>query len=111
MNPEHQAIRDVIACIPSGRVASYGEIAARAGLPRRARLVGLVLRQADGQADLPWHRVLHSDGTLAFSPRSRTFIEQKRRLASEGVVLSGRRVDLGRFGWQRDLDAELWAPQ
>ena len=111
MNPEHQVIREVIACIPPGRVASYGEIAARAGLPRRARLVGLVLRQADEQADLPWHRVLHSDGTLAFAPRSRTFIEQKRRLAAEGVVLIGRRVDLGRFGWQRDLDAELWAPQ
>jgi methylated-DNA-protein-cysteine methyltransferase-like protein len=111
MNPEHRAIREVIAGIPRGRVASYGEIAARAGLPRRARLVGLVLRQADDQAGLPWHRVLHSDGTLAFAPRSRAFNEQKRRLAAEGVILKGRRVDLARFGWQRDLDAELWAPR
>jgi methylated-DNA-protein-cysteine methyltransferase-like protein len=111
MNPEHQAIRDVIACIPRGRVASYGEIAARAGLPRRARLVGLVLRQAADQERLPWHRVLHSDGTLAFAPRSRAFVAQKRLLAAEGVILNGRRVDLARYGWQRDLDAELWAPQ
>jgi len=111
MNPEHRAICDVIACIPRGRVASYGEIAARAGLPRRARLVGLVLRKADDALDLPWHRVLRSDGSLAFAPRSRPFIEQKRRLAAEGVMLAGRRVDLARHGWQRDLDAELWAPR
>ena len=46
IKPEHQAIRDVILGIPPGRVASYGEIAARAGMPGRARLVGLVLREA-----------------------------------------------------------------
>ncbi len=110
IKPEHQAIRRVIASIPRGRVASYGEIAARAGLPRRARLVGTVLRQAGERAGLPWHRVLRADGRLAFAPRSKPFIEQQRRLAAEGVALAGTRVDLGRYGWQRDIDAELWAP-
>jgi methylated-DNA-protein-cysteine methyltransferase related protein len=108
--PEHQAIHDAIAAIPPGRVASYGEIAARAGLPGRARLVGRLLREAGEAAALPWHRVLRANGTLAFAPRSRAFLEQKRRLAAEGVSLRGNRVDLPRFGWQRDLDAELWAP-
>lgn len=108
---EHRAIRHAIASIPRGRVASYGEIAARAGLPGRARLVGTVLRLADDEAGLPWHRVLRADGRLAFAPRSRSFNEQKRRLAAEGVALAGARVDLRRFGWQRDVDAELWAPR
>ncbi len=107
--PEHLAIRRVIARIPRGRVASYGEIAARAGLPRRARLVGRVLREAGAAAKLPWHRVVRADGKLAFIPHSDAFIEQRDRLAAEGVVLARGRVDLARHGWQRDLDAELWA--
>lgn len=106
----HPEICQVIKTIPQGRVASYGEIAARAGLPRRARLVGRVLREADGALALPWHRVVRADGCLAFAPGSVEFIEQRRRLAAEGVEVSGRRVDIRRFGWQRDLDAELWAP-
>ena len=106
----HPQICGVIAAIPSGRVASYGEIAMRAGMPRRARLVGRILREADEAMKLPWHRVLHADGSLAFAPGSKSFNEQRRRLAAEGVTVNGRRVDLRRFGWQRDLDSELWAP-
>ena len=106
----HRQLCDVIAAIPRGRVASYGEIAERAGLPRRARLVGRVLREADDTIKLPWHRVLRADGSLAFPVASAAFIEQLDLLAAEGVSVNGRRVDLRRFGWQRDLDAELWSP-
>ena len=107
--PEHSAIRRVIAAIPRGRVASYGEIAIRAGLPGRARLVGRVLADAGAEAKLPWHRVLRSDGRFAFAPGSRGFREQRARLIGEGVAVANGRVDLARFGWQRNLDAELWA--
>jgi methylated-DNA-protein-cysteine methyltransferase-like protein len=107
--PEHLAIRRVVAAIPRGRVASYGEIAARAGLPGRARMVGRVLGDAGAEAKLPWHRVLRSDGRFAFAPGSRGFREQRARLIEEGVVVADGRVDLMRFGWQRNLDAELWA--
>ncbi len=100
----------VIRAIPRGRVASYGELATRAGLPGRARLVGRVLREADETIALPWHRVVRANGYLAFAKDSNEFSEQSRRLAAEGVVLCGRRVDLQCFGWQRDLDSELWAP-
>ena len=108
--PEHAAIQRTIARIPSGRVASYGEIALRAGLPRRARLVGRVLREAGPAAKLPWQRVLRSDGRIAFPPGTRAFREQRARLLEEGVIVHKGRVDLKRFGWQRDLDAEIWAP-
>ena len=107
---DHDAIRKAVRDIPRSCVASYGEIAARAGLPGRARLVGRVLAEAGPGEALPWHRVLRADGSLAFPVGSRAFREQKRRLAGEGVAVVGRRVDLGRHGWQRDLDAALWAP-
>lgn len=108
--PEHAAIRRTIAQIPRGRVASYGEIALRAGLPRRARLVGRVLREAGAAAKLPWQRVLRSDGRIAFASGSRAFREQRARLLEEGVIVHNGRVDLQRFGWQRDVDAQLWGP-
>lgn len=105
----HEAIRAAIAAIPQGCVASYGEIARRAGLPGRARLVGRVLGEA-GEGELPWQRVLRSDGRIAFPPGSRAFREQVRRLAGEGVLVRNGRVDLEAFGWGRDIDRLLWAP-
>jgi methylated-DNA-protein-cysteine methyltransferase-like protein len=107
---EHEAIRRVIASIPPGRVSSYGEVAARAGLPGRARLVGRVLGEAGSGAALPWQRVLRSDGRIAFPPGSRAFREQVRRLAGEGVLVRSGRVDLALHGWERDLDSQLWGP-
>jgi methylated-DNA-protein-cysteine methyltransferase-like protein len=90
-------------------VASYGEIAMRAGLPRRARLVGRVLRDAGPAAKLPWQRVLRSDGRIAFPRGSRASSEQRARLLEEGVIVRNGRIDLKRFGWQRDVDAEIWS--
>ncbi|MGA9341556.1 MAG: MGMT family protein [Rhodanobacteraceae bacterium] len=102
----------VIAAIPSGCVTSYGEIAARAGLPGRARLVGKILRDCSSGPALPWHRVIRADGRSAFALGSRSYREQVRRLTAEGVRCDAGRVDLARYGWQRDadLDAELWGP-
>jgi methylated-DNA-protein-cysteine methyltransferase-like protein len=98
-----------IRSIPQGSVASYGELATRAGLPGRARLVGRILGEMP-DAKLPWHRVLRSDGRIAFPPGSRSFREQVRRLAGEGILVVRGRVDLSRHGWDRNLDAALWAP-
>jgi methylated-DNA-protein-cysteine methyltransferase-like protein len=106
---DHAAILRTIAAIPAGRVASYGEIAARAGLPKRARLVGRVLGETPAGA-VPWYRVLRSDGRIAFPPGSRGFREQVRRLAAEGVLVKNGRVDLAAHGWERDLDGLLWGP-
>lgn len=100
----------MIASIPRGRVASYGEIATRAGLPGRARLVGRVLRETPPGVELPWHRVLRADGRIAFAPGSRAHRDQARRLAAEGVAARGGRIDLARFGWERNLDDQLWGP-
>ncbi|HEY2205266.1 MAG TPA: MGMT family protein [Pseudonocardia sp.] len=81
-------VREIIAAIPVGSVLSYGEVAARAGVPS-ARLVGRLLAE-DGQ-DLPWHRVLRADGTCA----PHLADEQLARLRAEGLTVVGRRVRRG----------------
>ena len=97
-----------IRAVPRGQVAGYGEIARRAGLPGRARMVARLLSDND-DASLPWHRVLRSDGRIAFPGDSPHFTEQVQRLRAEGVV-----VDNGRVRGLKaaaSLDEQLWAPR
>ena len=88
--------------IPPGRVASYAEIARRAGLPGRARMVGRALAEAGPVAKLPWHRVINAQGRIALPKSSDAYVEQKRRLVAEGVIFEGDRVSFSRYGWLRD---------
>ena len=110
MTTPHERVFAAIAAIPAGRVASYGAVAADAGLPGRARWVGRVLAAVPAEAALPWHRVLRADGHLAFAPGSAAFEAQRRRLAAEGVELVRGRVPKAHFAWRQDLDRWLWAP-
>lgn len=82
-----EAVRELITAIPAGRVATYGDIAAAAGLSN-ARTVGWILR-IDG-SDLPWHRVIRASGRPAEHVRT----EQLARLRAEGVPAVDGRVDL-----------------
>ena len=94
-----------VRAIPRGQVAGYGQIARRAGLPGRARLAARVLSM-NTDPDLPWHRVLRSDGRIAFPAGSEGFHEQIRRLRGEGVAVREGRVRMPRR--ELDLDAEVW---
>jgi len=87
-----EAVRAVVAAIPPGSVLAYGDVAELAGL-RSARLVGRIL--AEDGADLPWHRVLRADGSVA--PHLRQ--EQLARLRGEGVLADGARIDMRRYRW------------
>ena len=81
--------------IPSGRVASYGCLAALAGNPRAARIVGYVMHTCPAQAHVPCHRVVNRDGRLCPS-----YTEQRELLTAEGVCfLPDGRVDMTRFSW------------
>ena len=99
------AIWRAVAALPRGTVATYGTVAARAGLPRAARLVGHALRTAPRSLDLPWHRVVAAGGRIAFKRGSAAYREQRRRLVAEGVAVVRGRVRLPRAA---DLDALLW---
>ena len=108
MHEGHARIYAAIAAIPAGRVASYGAIAARAGLPGRARLVGRLLGETPEGMQLPWHRVLRASGRIAMPPGSDGFAEQSERLRAEGIEVCNGRVPLSRFGLDADLDRALW---
>ena len=94
----------VIRRIPPGRVATYGQIAALAGLPRRARMVGQALRSAPEGVEVPWQRVVNAQGGI--SARGGIGWEegyQRHLLEEEGVAFDARgRIDLDRFGWDPD---------
>src|SRR5262249_25654867 len=97
--------------IPRGRVSTYGDIASVAGLPRRARLVGTVLRQSPAQRGLPWFRVINASGRSSLPEGSDAQRRQWRLLEAEGVEVRRGRVDLQRFGWpsrEGELDELLW---
>ena len=103
------AIRKAVRAIKRGSFMSYGEVARRAGLPGRARLVGQVLRDSGDDARLPWHRVTGAGGRIAFPAGSANAREQLRRLAREGVEVRGSRVMVKRTpASTRSLDALLW---
>lgn len=106
--PLARRIYAVVAKIPRGRVATYGWIAERAGLPRRARLVGQALSELSDRRHLPWHRVINAQGRISFPARSRQAAEQRSRLEAEGVHFLRGRVNLDRFGWRLTLDELLW---
>lgn len=103
-----QAMWRIVALIPCGCVASYGQVADLAGYPRHARHVARALRSAPRSLGLPWHRVLNARGGIAFPAHSEPFEEQCRRLAGEGVVAVGGRVNLARHRWRPSLDEILW---
>jgi methylated-DNA-protein-cysteine methyltransferase-like protein len=103
------AIRRAVRAIKRGNFLSYGDVARRAGLPGRARLVGQVLRDAGADARLPWHRVTGAGGRIAFPSGSKNAREQLKRLAREGVEIRGNRVVVKRSpAGTRSLDVLLW---
>lgn len=95
-----EALYLVLAQIPPGKVTSYGELAALAGLGRAARWVGRTLSQLPDGTSLPWHRVLAAGGRLSLAAGTVSGAEQRARLRSEGVSILNDRVDMRRHGWR-----------
>jgi methylated-DNA-protein-cysteine methyltransferase-like protein len=97
-----ESVYDVIACVPSGKVVSYGQIARVLGNPRAARQVGWACSSCPEH--LPWQRVVMADGAVtggAFADMRRFLLE------SEGVSFSpDGRVDMDACGMS---DARLRA--
>ncbi|RME52178.1 MAG: hypothetical protein D6790_18905 [Caldilineae bacterium] len=96
----YQDILLVVAQIPRGQVATYGQIAWIVGAAT-PRMVGYALAGLPENTDIPWQRVINSQGGL--SPRGDPLAVdvQRRRLEAEGVQFGPEgRVDLDRFGWE-----------
>ena len=96
---QHQKIWCVVSKIPFGQIATYGQIARLAELPRQARAVGSILSQLPHDSGLPWHRVINQKGEISFPPESSKYLEQKERLEQEGIVFHGNKISLKIYRW------------
>ena len=86
--------------IPAGRVATYGQIAKLAGIPRNSRQVGSVLKNLPGD-DVPWFRVVNSKGEISQRGNATSEFNQQQALEEEGVEFDAKgRVNLSRFQWK-----------
>lgn len=93
-------IYEVVARIPRGRVATYGQVAALAGAPRHARQVGYALHDLPAGSGLPWHRVINARGEVSARSEPGWQGFQRQLLEAEGVVFRRGRVDLRAFRWE-----------
>ncbi|MBT4522041.1 MAG: MGMT family protein [Halieaceae bacterium] len=94
-------IWQVITLIPSGKIATYGDVARHAGMPGAARRVGRALRLLPEGTRVPWHRVINAQGRISLPDGSSSQYIQRQRLEAEGIVFRGNKnVDLKRFRWR-----------
>jgi len=102
----YERIYEVTKRIPAGKVATYGQVARIAGIPKGARQVGYAmaaLGRGAPRSDVPWHRVVNAKGESSIGG------EQITRLEAEGVVFDERgRIDLKRFAWGGPVEEGLF---
>ncbi len=104
----NESVWEVVADISPGRVLSYGDVARIAGFPRRARMIAGAMRRSP--EDLPWHRVVRSNLTIAFEPGSEPYLTQEKLLVSEGVKIVNGKIIPVASDKGRELDDVLWGP-
>ena len=98
----------LIAKIPKGKVATYGQIAELAGQPHAARGVSWILHSSSKTHKLPWQRVLGSQGRISFPKMSRQYLKQLELLAKEGVEPEDNgRIDLDHHQWHKKAKPSL----
>ena len=101
MTGNYRRIYVVVKRIPRGRVATYGQVAWLAGLPRHARQVGYALQALSDVDAVPWQRVVNAKGEI--SPRCHPYavVQQRQMLEREGVVFAANhKIPLSRFQWK-----------
>ena len=98
MTDTTRRIIEQILAVPKGKVSCYRDIALRAGLPNGARYTVRVLHSLAEKYDLPWHRIIRADGSIALGEGEGKEL-QITLLRAEGVKVSpAGRVDMERFG-------------
>jgi methylated-DNA-protein-cysteine methyltransferase-like protein len=104
MSTVYERIYAVIRRIPLGRVATYGQVAALAGIPLRARQVGYALHSLPSGKPVPWHRVINAQGRISARAGTDGDIIQLAVLKREGIRFDTTgRVNLSVFQWRPAL--------
>jgi len=89
--------------IPYGHTMSYGHIARLAGYPNHARQVGHTLKQLPKETQLPWYRVVNSQGKISFPLNSDAYTRQREHLFNEGIpLINGKIPKPYCLGWVMD---------
>lgn len=97
----YMRVYEVVAEIPAGKVATYGQIAQILGPPCTARMVGWALRALPRGLQVPWQRVINARGMISEKYREEGALLQRRLLEEEGVEFDAAdRTDLRRFRWE-----------
>ena len=101
-----EKIYSIVESIPRGKVASYGQVAAIAGYPRGAQMVGWALHQMNhGTAKrVPWHRVVNARGEISTTCQEHSASLQAKLLKKEGVLVQYTpegvaKVDMQKYAW------------
>lgn len=95
----YNRIYALVRRVPSGRVTTYGCIARQAGCT--ARTVGFAMAALSAGHDVPWQRVINSQGKVSPRRNGDGDLIQRLLLEAEGVQFNDReRVDLVRYGWE-----------
>ena len=101
MKTFNEQVYDIVAKIPAGRVATFGQIARMIGRPRMARFVGYASNNK-ASWHLPWHRVVFKDGSLCGAG---FFEQQYKALRAEGVKFTKeKKVVMEEYLWDPDRD-------
>lgn len=101
-------VYEIVALIPLGKVATYGQIARIVGPPCNARMAGWALRATPAGLSIPWQRVINARGEISTEFREAEALLQRQLLEAEGVAFDERgRTDLKRFGWEGPESAWL----
>ncbi|WP_095499302.1 MGMT family protein [Paraferrimonas haliotis] len=99
---KNEKIQYIARLIPSGKVATYGQVADLAGLPNGARMVGRALAAAPEGSQIPWHRIINSQGNISLPKDSNAYREQMERLRSEGVIITNGKIKMSEYCWHPD---------
>jgi len=99
MTDTTRKIIEQILAVPNGKVSSYSGIALKAGLANGARQTVRVLHSMSEKYNLPWHRIIRSNGSIALAEGEGREL-QISLLRREGVKVSDNgRVDMDEFAW------------
>ena len=98
MTVNTKKIIEQILAVPKGKVCSYRDIALKAGIPNGARQTVRTLHSMSEKFNLPWYRIIRSDGTIGLEGEG--MVLQVKLLKKDGVKVSkDGKVDMEQFGW------------
>jgi len=104
----YQKIYTIVEQIPSGYVATYGQIAVLAGIPGHARQVGYAMHALPDNSDVPWHRVVNTKGEISIRSDPLYADIQRHLLEAEGIIFDNNsRILLKNYLWKTESSISM----